>query len=627
MTPRPDLAALLLPRPLGVETGGDPWRPSGPVGVRLEAAGAVARRAAERTARGLAALGLEVRPGEDGPGGAHLVVAPAGGLAPEGYRLRVDGRGIGLEAADEAGLLHGSSTLAQWLRLAGRTAPPEVLGLAVDDRPALAERGVMLDVSRDKVPRPATLRRLVDLFSELKVNRLQLYLEHAFAYRGHEAVWRGASPLTPDEVRNLAAYCAERAIELVPNQNSFGHFHRWLVHPRYRPLAECPEGVEHPFSLEPEPFSLCATDPRVLDLLADLYDQLLPCFSSRDFNVGLDESFDLGRCRSRPAVEARGRRRVYLDYLLAVHRLVAERGKRMQYWGDIVLEEAEVIPELPADAVAMVWGYEAGHPFIEQGERFRAAGLPFQLCPGTSSWSSLTGRTSNAVANLAEAGAAAAATGAAGLLVTDWGDFGHLQPLAVALPGFAAGAAAAWNPAAPVTREALPGLLDAHVFHDPAGGTGRAVADLGDTYLVAGGANRNGTATFRLLLHPERTLDDPRVAGLTAAGLDAAREHIAAAVAPLAAARPAVPDGGQITAELAWAADAADFACRLAGTRIGAGGAAPAALPAAVRRRLAADLGDLLARRRELWRTRNRPGGLDHALSFLGPLVRSLGPG
>jgi hexosaminidase len=30
----------------------------------------------------------------------------------------------------------------------------------------------------------------------------------------------------------------------------------------------------------------------------------------------------------------------------------------MQYWGDIVLEKPELIPQLPNDAVGLVWGYE-----------------------------------------------------------------------------------------------------------------------------------------------------------------------------------------------------------------------------------------------------------------------------
>ncbi len=88
----------------------------------------------------------------------------------------------------------------------------------------------------------ATLLALVDRLAGLKVNQLQLYVEHTFAYDGHERVWRGASPLLPSEILELDRYCRERHVELVPNQNSFGHLARWLVHEPYRRLAECPEG-------------------------------------------------------------------------------------------------------------------------------------------------------------------------------------------------------------------------------------------------------------------------------------------------------------------------------------------------------------------------------------------------
>ncbi|HUO87430.1 MAG TPA: family 20 glycosylhydrolase [Thermoanaerobaculia bacterium] len=622
---------LLVPRPWRGGPGHGGWRHDGRAVLAVEASGAVADHATTRLRAALGAHGIEIAEGPGaGHGGIRLRLATSGGQADtqdEGYRLEIADDGIDLVAAAGVGLAHGVSTLLQWLRLTahGDGAGPVVPAVSIEDRPGLAVRGVMLDVARDKVPTMETLRGLVELLAELKINQLQLYVEHTFAYRGHEEAWRDASPLTPEEVRALDAHCAARAIELVPNQNSFGHFHRWLVHDRYRPLAECPQGIEHPFALEPEPFSLCAIDARVPELLADLYDQLLPCFTSRQLNVGLDESFDLGLCRSRQACAERGRHRVYLDYLGSVHRLVTERGRRMQFWGDIVLEEPASIGDLPADATALVWGYEAGHPFVEQGERFRAAGLDFLLCPGTSSWISLTGRTTNAVANVAEAAAAAAATGALGVLITDWGDFGHLQPLPVSFPGLLAGAAAAWNPVAPIGREELPARLDAHLFADVAGVTGTALCDLGDTYRVAGGGNRNGAAYVRLLLHPERPLDHAVFESWDEESMEAAIAHLESATAPLATARIRRSDGPQLLAELAWSAEAVAFACRLALARLRAGRRTPVeGLGGETRGALRRDLDELLDRRRDLWLFRNRPGGLEHALSFLSPLAHRL---
>jgi hypothetical protein len=44
-----------------------------------------------------------------------------------------------------------------------------------------------------------------------------------------------------------------------------------------------------------------------------------------------------------------------------------KHNKRMQYWGDIVLEKPEFIPQLPKDAVCMIWGYEVLYYNVTSG--------------------------------------------------------------------------------------------------------------------------------------------------------------------------------------------------------------------------------------------------------------------
>lgn len=641
--------------------------------------------AVARVREALARHGVETAPRSDTDRGAargeiRLLLLQEKGADAESYRLTVAPDGVTLEAGDAAGLLHATATLAQWIALAGTAdgaGPLTLPALEVDDAPDFRHRGVLLDVSRDKVPRMSTLRALVRWLSGLKVNQLQLYTEHTFAYRGHEVAWRGASPLTPEDVRELDTLCRAHAVELVANQNSFGHFHRWLTHPEYRPLAECPDGVAHPWAHpdtagpagDGEPFSLCATDPGSLDLLADLYGQLLPCFTSRQLNAGLDEAFDLGRCRSREECEERGRHRVYLDFLGEVAGLARTHGRSLQFWGDILLEEPELATEVPDDAVALVWGHEAGHPFAEHGAKLAAAGVEHYVCPGTSAWSSLGGRLDVALANTAEAAAQGHAAGASGYLLTDWGDFGHLQPLPVSLPGLVAGCAAAWNAGRPVVREEVAELVATHAFgpREGAAELSRALVGLGTVHRLAGGADVNGTALFHLLLKPNRSLEHQKLTGLTRRGLEAARERLAECRGLLAPAQPvSEPQAGgagrgegeaesddlwnpaRARRELAWVAATLDLACRIGLARFAAteeqgreekkkegrkerrpdttdaGLAHLGAVPADRRRELAAELDRLLAERRGLWLARNRPGGLDHAFGWLGPLRRAL---
>jgi len=496
---------------------------------------------------------------------------------------------------------------------AGRGPIPS---LAIEDAPDFASRGVLLDVSRTRIPTMETLGSTIELLAGWKLNELQLYTEHAFAYREHEEVWRDASPITPDEARALDRACRERGIELVPNQQSLGHMHRWLVRDRYRSLAEVPEGVVHAFSRAVEPFSLCPTDPRSLELLASLYDELLPCFESRFLNVGLDETFDIGLGRSKEACEARGKDRVYLEYLHGVHRLARERGHRIQLWGDVILQHPDRIPELPRDAVALLWGYDGEHPFEREARAFAESGLEFRVCPGTSSWQSIAGRTANATANLENAAANGREFGAGGYLVTDWGDRGHLQPPFASAPGLLYGAGCAWNVEGARGRAAdLPALLDAQVFEDEAGVLGRAAVDLGNVHLETGCPSTNGSALFFLLAFADQPLPHPRMPGLAVEGLERALGRLLEIRARLAGARTALPD---IVAEMAFAADLLAWTCRFGRARLGTIAGAPvAAIPSALRRALHDELAPLAAEHRRLWLRRHRPGGLEESAGWI----------
>ncbi len=484
--------------------------------------------------------------------------------------------------------------------------------------PDFEVRGVMLDVSRTRVPTMETLLALVERLASWRINQLQLYMEHVFAYVGHEVVWKDASPFTPGEVRVLDGRCRELGIELVPNQQSFGHMHRWLKHAEYRDLAEVPEGLQHAFSREREPYSLDLSDARAQALLDDLYDQLLPCFSSKQFNVGLDETFDLGLGKSKVRCTERGTARVYLDYLLAIREKVVKRGHKMQFWGDIVLQHPELVPELPKDLIALAWGYDEGHPFADNVKHFAQSGLSFYVCPGTSSWQSIAGRTTNMLANLSEAAKHGHTAGALGYLVTDWGDRGHLQPHLVSEVGLFTAAAYAFDSKIDLTRDRLARAIDRHLFLDDAGVMGALVLELGDAYLETGCASTNGSALFFLLAFAGEPLPHARMPGLNVAGLERAREYLNIRRKRIDVIRSRRQDAALLQDELRWMIDLLVFACDFGIARVERPeGETVSAIPTAARTKLARHLRPLIAEHRRLWLLRDRIGGLDESGSWL----------
>lgn len=356
------------------------------------------------------------------------------------YSLTADKKGFNIIAGDERGAFYALTTLKQIFKQTGTETPQ----LRISDFPDFDQRGMMLDISRCKVPTMDSLKKYIDILASLKFNQLQLYTEHTFAYFKHETVYFESSPMTAEEILEIDEYCARNYIELVPNFNSFGHLGRWLKHPEYRHLAECPDGFEFPWGGYSKHGGVLYPGTESLKFIDSLYKEFLPNFSSKLFNIGCDETWELGQGRSKKAAAKHGSEKIYFDFLLKLAILVKKHKRQMMFWGDIILKRPELIKELPKDIIALNWGYEADHPFKDECAKFAKAGVPFYVCPGTSSWNSLIGSYAKARKNLANAAENGLKFGAAGYLITDWGDGGHHQYLPISYPGILTGACFSW---------------------------------------------------------------------------------------------------------------------------------------------------------------------------------------
>ncbi len=534
---------------------------------------------------------------------------------PEAYRLIIQPSRILIEADDARGAGHGARTLMQLLA----QFPERLPCLRVQDRPAFPVRGVMLDVSRDRVPTMAHLRETIAQLASWKINHLQLYTEHTFAYAGHEEAWRGWSPITPEEMRELGRLCASHGIDLAANQNCLGHLERWFEHERYRALAEIPDPRQAWQFLrwtKHGPFSLCPTDPGSLALVGDLVDQLAGATSSSLFNIGCDEAYDIGQGRSRAAVAARGREAVYLDHVRAVCERVRAHGRRPMFWADIALHHPEGLARLPEDLIGLVWDYEPDAAFARGCGLLRAAGRTAWVCPGTSSWRSITGRTSERRANLAAAARDGIAGGATGYLVTNWGDEGHRQQWPIELMGISEGAHRAWSGEAPFD----PRAAALHAFADRSLRLAEWLDELGDAdraLRMLGGAPdahgkptplRNSSALFT---------DFHRPRAESWIGSAAEWQQVEDRLSGMFDRAPMGLDA-RLTSETMHTLEEASKAARRAVMRR----CFPddrSWLPA-----MAAAMRRLLDRHRELWLVRSRPGGLAHSCAYYERIIADL---
>jgi hypothetical protein len=408
-------------------------------------------------------------------GSVNLVFAKVTQLGTQAYHLSVKPNTIKIEYGDSSGLFYALTTLKQ-LAIQSSNRIPCVY---IEDNPDLLIRGALLDISRGKVPQLKTAFKMVDYLSDLKYNHLEFYLEgFSFAYPSFKNLWaKTETPFTPEEFKALDKYCRDRFIELVPNQNSLGHMNAWLATSDFKDLAECPDGYKF-LGLIDMKSTLAPKNPKSLDLVKKMSEDLLPNFSSEKFNVDLDEPFELGKNKNHPINDPKQITQIYLDYAAQLNTYVELKGKKMWMWGDVISRNPEFASKIPRDITLLEWRYEDFQDFAKICKKYQESKLHYLVCPGTSSWSSYTGRTDNMLKNVENSVHSAIQYGALGMLITDWGDTPHLQYLTVSYPGLSYGGALSWNASAQ-TKDLLGAYLSRIAFQDSSQKMGDLVLNLG----------------------------------------------------------------------------------------------------------------------------------------------------
>lgn len=574
---------------------------------------------------------------------AEVIVSHNPELPQQGYLLTY-AETIRLEYADAAGLRYAQQTLDQL-----RALPlPQQRAVTIEDWPDFPRRAFMLDISRDRVPTRAGLRRLVDLLVLARYNQLELYIEHTFAYADHQELWQDASPMTAEDLRWLDDLCAGHGIELVPNQNTFGHWERWLASDTYLPRAENAEPQEFAGVLRPP--STLAPTPENAEFVTGLIEELTAHVRSRRINIGADETWELGTGVSRGRAEQEGLGAVFMDYVEQVAVPWTAQGYTVEFWADILGSHPELMDRVPVGSVPVVWLYDAPEHIATAIERMsprerafneahgveteqlrgfasRArslieAGVPFWVAPGAGSWLSFTGRLDNAISNILDAARTGISHGSEGFLLTCWGDFGHYDPLVISYAPILFGGGVSWSTdSGAALEDSLADILDRHVFDDEQGIIGQVLVDIGGVTDVLDAKIANSSPLFRIIQQVGE-LEPHHIP--SSESLDEARQILISAAERLPEARPASAEGSIAREEIGQAMRWSLFALDLFESGLLTGGSAETDAAQRRAQQLVDRMDALLAEQRRVWLLSSRPGGLETSIGRFAPARRAL---
>ena len=309
---------------------------------------------------------------------AQIIFAKNEHTHPEGYTLMISQGVATVNANTPQGCFYAVETLRQIFNLDAQQEEISCANCYVEDRPKFVHRGLMVDISRHFYG-VDTLKQIVDLMSQVKLNKLHLHLTDDQGFRiqidkyplltevgsvryGSEVVRDGArfvddeqhgGFLTKDDVRELVSYASQRNVEVVPELDVPGHLVAALAaYPEYSCTHQVSE-VRKSWGISKD--ILCAGNDASYEFIQDILDEIAELFPSEYIHLGGDEVpkdrwCNCKLCRARLAELKLDDYEQLQARMLEVFRAYLEnKGKKVICWNDGVKQDANT------DIVSQVW--------------------------------------------------------------------------------------------------------------------------------------------------------------------------------------------------------------------------------------------------------------------------------
>jgi hexosaminidase len=391
-------------------------------------------------------------------------------MRDEGYAVITRGKTAYVIGESAAGVFYGAQTVKQLVQGNGKNAV--LRGAAIRDWPAMKYRGLHDDLSRGPVPTLEFQKKQIRTLASLKVNVYSPYFENTMQYKQNPLAALPGGSMSVEDVAELVAYAAKYHIDVIPEQEAFGHLHNVLVWDKYARLAETPHGAV-----------LAPGQPGSLELIKEWFTELDQMFPGKFLHIGADETFELGRGQTKPDVKQRGLGAVYIEFLNKIHATLTPLNRRLLFWGDVAMNDPELVKTMPKNMIAVAWQYNPQDNGFEKWLRpFLDAKMETWVAPGVNNWNRVYPNNDWALRNIQRFTADGQALGSTGALNTVWNDDGE-GLFNLDWYGVVFGAAAAWQPG---TSDIVQFQRDyAPVFHgDGSGALGQAQQELMEVHKV-----------------------------------------------------------------------------------------------------------------------------------------------
>src|SRR5271170_6886524 len=452
-------------------------------------------------------------------------------MKAEGYMIATGTGGLTVIGDSAAGVFYGAQTVKELIE--GDGARAVLHGANVRDWPAMKYRGLDDDLSRGPVTTLEFQKHLIRTLAAYKVNLYSPYFEHTQQYASNPLMAPPGGSVTAEEARELVAYARLYHIDVVPEQEAFGHLHHNLTWEQYQSLAETPHGAV-----------LAPGQPGSIALIKQMFTELAAIYPGPFLHIGADETVDLGLGQTKAEVDSRGLAAVYLDFLQRIVTALKPLNRRILFWGDIAQDAPDLLKGMPQSfkdsTIAIAWVY---NPEPRGYDRFLTpftkAGFETWVAPSVNNFRKVYPNNNLALANIQRFTADGQRLGSTGQLNTIWNDDGE-GLFNQDWYGILFGAAAAWQKG----ESSIPDFQEsyAQVFHgDATGNLNEAQKEMMLAHSVLKGQAKEGDGTNSIFWLDPMSKDGLRIGAQVLPYAHELRLHAERALTLIAQARAAAP--------------------------------------------------------------------------------------
>ena len=219
-----------------------------------------------------------------------------------------------------ATFLRGLAMLCKWVR-DGKSEGE------VNEKPFFHVNGAMVDMSRNAVMKPETVKFMMRKMALMGLNCYMLYTEDTYEIEGRPYFGYMRGRYTKEELRELDAYALSLGIELIPCIQTLGHMAthlKWPAAGAYKDTSNC----------------LLVGADATYTLISDMLKTAKECFTTNRIHIGMDETIGLGTGRYKSINGIRPMKDIFLEHLSKVAEMCDEYGLKPMIWSDMIIEIA-----------------------------------------------------------------------------------------------------------------------------------------------------------------------------------------------------------------------------------------------------------------------------------------------